>query len=224
MPSAAPYIPAKDAALDDWMNNFSTLLTASPVTYGLAAGDATSVAAAYASWHAAYLLVTSPTTKTKTTVSAKNTQKVTALAIVRPYAIAISLNAGVSSANKTAIGVNPRTSTPTPIPAPNTSPVLTIDSTSVAGTIVRYRDTTSSPSVKSKPFGVIALQLAATASATVITDPNLLTIQSQETKSPLTLALGSGAAGKTAYFAGRWITRKGLVGPWSAIVPYVVAG
>ncbi|MBV8069885.1 MAG: hypothetical protein JO270_08280 [Acidobacteriaceae bacterium] len=224
MPSAAPYIPAKDAALDAWGANFTTLLTASPVTYGLTSTDALNAQNAFNTWHAAYLLVTSPTTKTKQTVSAKNTQKVTMLGIIRPLAITISLNAGVSSANKTAIGVNPRTSTPTPIPTPVTNPVLTLDSTSPAGTIIRYRDSIASPSVKSKPFGSIGMQIAASPSATPITDPNTLTMQATQTKSPFILALGSAAAGKTVYFAGRWITRKGLVGPWSPIVPFVVAG
>jgi hypothetical protein len=220
----APYIPVKNAALLSWSLNFSTLITAAPATYGLTTGDATAIAAQYTALAAAYALITSPSTKTATTVSAYNTEKIIALSIFRPYAQTVSLNAGVSSANKTALGVNPRTSVPLPITAPTTNPVLTTISTSTAGTILRYRDSVASPSVKSKPYGVIAVQLFGMTSATAVTDPTTLPYIANQTKSPWTTALGSPSAGKTAYFAARYITRKGLTGPWSPIVNCIVAG
>jgi hypothetical protein len=224
MPALPPYIPARNANLLTWSLNFSTLLTAAPATYGVTAADATSIAAEYTALAAAYALITSPSTKTATTVQAYNAAKVTALALFRPYAVQISINAGVSPSNKVALGVNPRTSVPTPITAPTTNPVLTPISTSTGGTILRSRDSSASPSVKSKPYGVIALQLYGMVSATPVTDPTTLPFLGPETKSPWTQALGSSAAGKTAYFAARWQTRKGLVGPWSPIISYVVAG
>lgn len=224
MPALAPYIPVKNAALVAWALNFSGLITANPATYGLTTGDATAIAAQYTALAAAYALITSPSTKTAATVSAFNSEKVTALAIWRPYSQTIALNAGVSSANKIALGLNPRTSVPTPISTPTTNPVLTAISTSTGGTILRYRDSVASPSVKSKPYGVIAVQLFAAPSATAITDPTALIYQGNQTKSPLTLAMGSGNAGKTVYFAARYITKRGLIGPWSPIISYVVAG
>lgn len=224
MPQAVPYIPSRNADFVAWLANFSTLITASPGTYGLVAGDATAIASQNTATIAAYNLITSPSTKTAATVSAYNTEKVNALAIARPYALTVSYNAGVSSSNKIALGVNPRTSVPTPITTPTTTPVLTAQSTSTAGTILRYRDATASPSVKSKPYGVIACQIFASASVTAITDPTLLAYVRNETKSPFTLAMGAPDAGKTVYFAARWITRTGLVGPWSPIITYVVAG
>jgi hypothetical protein len=224
MGKLAPYIPVKNAGLLSWSLNFTTLLTAAPATYGLTAGDATACAAQYTTLSAAYALITSPSTKTAATVSAFNTAKINALAVLRPYAQTISLNAGVSPTNKTAIGVNPRTGVPLPITTPLTFPNLTAVSTSTAGTILRYRDSLASPSVKSKPYGSIAVQVFAMVSATPITDPNTLTYQGNQTKSPFTLAMGSGASGKTVYFAARYVTQKGLIGPWSPIINYVVAG
>ena len=223
MPAVAPYIPPRDADLDTWSANFSTLITAAPATYGLTSADAATIAGAVLTWHTDYLLVTSPTTKTATAVQNKNAARVSMLATVRPYAQAISLNAGVSTGAKIALGVNPRTSTPTPITAPTTSPVLTAQSTSTAGTIIRYRDATASPSVKAKPYGVVQVQLYGLASTTPITDPDDLDFQFATTKSPIIVPM-AGDAGKTVYFAGRWITKTGLLGPWSSIISYVVAG
>lgn len=222
MPALPSYIPARNANLVAWAQNFSTLITASPATYGLTAGDATAIAAQYAALAADYALITSPATKTAQTVSAFNTQKITALALFRPYAQAVSLNAGVSSAAKTALGVNPRTSTPTPITSPTTNPVLTVQSASTAGIIVRYRDSVASVSVKAKPYGVIGMLLYAKASAAAITDPTTLSYEGTQTKSPLTLSMPA-TAGMVVYMAGRWVTKKGLIGPWSPIVSYVSA-
>lgn len=224
MGQAAPYIPPKDADFSNWAANFSALITTNPGLYGLVTADATTISTTNAAWAAAYALVTSPSTKTAATVQAKNTEKVIANQLFRSYGQMIANNAAVSSSNKIALGLNPRTSTVTPITTPTTYPVLTAQSTSTAGTIVRYRDATASPSVKSKPYGVTAMILYASTSLTPITDPTTLTFIDLFTKSPLTLSLGSGSAGKTVYMAGRWVTRKGLLGPWSSIISYVVAG
>ena len=86
MPSLAPYIPVKDSALNAWMQNFKTLTSAAPATYGLSATDAANIAADITTWTNAYTPVLSPATKTATTVSAKNSAKVTVLAQIRPYA------------------------------------------------------------------------------------------------------------------------------------------
>ena len=221
--SALPsYIPARNANLVAWLNNFSTLITAAPATYGLMASDATTIASQKTALQNAYTLITSPSTKTAATVSSFNTIKATALATVRPYAQTISINAGVSPASKTAVGVNPRTSTPVPITTPTTQPVLTIQSTSTAGLLTRYRDATATPSVKSKPYGVVQIQIFAMTSVTPITDPTTLTYNSVQTKAPFNLSM-PGTAGKVVYVAARWATRKGLVGPWSSIVSYVSA-
>jgi hypothetical protein len=224
MPALAPYIPPKDAAFGSWLDNFSALLTASPSTYGQTSGVAAAVAAVTATWDAAYALVTSPSTKTKDTVQAKNVARIDALATVKPVAQQISLNQGVLASDKVAIGVNPRTSTPVPVTAPTTYPLLTLVSNIALQVIIRYRDELASPSVKSKPYGVVQVQLFASTSATPITDPTLLQFLGVRTKSPTTVTWASSASGLRAYYAARWVTRTGLVGPWSPIVNGIVGG
>jgi hypothetical protein len=222
MPALPSYIPATDAAFANWVANFSTLISASPGTYGLLAADATAIAAQQSTFAAAYALVTSSATKTATTVSAKNTAKVTALAVVRPYAQTISLNAGVSSANKIALGVNPRTSTPSPITPPDSNPILSVQSASNLALILRYRDSAASVSVKAKPYGVVACRIFGLISSIPVTDPTLLSFIVQATKSPLTITRGSGDAGKQLYMAAQWTTRTGGVSPWSPVISFTV--
>jgi hypothetical protein len=224
MPALAPYIPTKDSLLALWAANFATLLSATPMLYGQTAAVATTVATVNNAFQAAYLLITSTTTKTQSTVSAKNTARFNMLQIIRPIAQQISLNPGVTTGNKVAIGVNPRTSTPTPITTPTTNPVLTIATALPLQHIIRYRDSIASPSVKSKPYGVIQLQLFAAVSGTPITNPALLPQVAVATKSPFLYTWPSSAKGMTAYYAGAWVIRKGLVGPFGPIVNFVVAG
>jgi hypothetical protein len=219
---SAPYIPPKDADFANWLANFSTMITASPATYGLTAGDATTIAAQDTAFQAAYTLAVNPSTRTPATVAAKDAAKVTALGVVRPYAQRIANNAGVSPSNKVALGLNPRTNPPTPITAPTTNPIITIPSMIVLGLITRMRDSLASPSVKAKPAGAIAMELYAKTSATPITDPTQLVFIGLQTKSPFTISFDSSDGGKQAYIAGRWVTRTGLVGPWSAVVTATV--
>lgn len=224
MPALPPYIPATDAGLDAWAENFTDLLTASPGTYGLIAGDASACQAAYNAWHPAYIAATSPGTRTSVTVQAKDDERVSMLATIRPYAQQISLNAGVLASDKVDIGVNPRTTTPTPITTPTTNPILSLVSATPLQHVLRYRDETASPSVKSKPYGVLQLQLFGSVSPTPITDPTLLKFIGVRTKSPSLVAWDAGDVGDQAYYAARWVTRTGLVGPWSPIVDFTVAG
>jgi hypothetical protein len=224
MPALPPYIPARDADLANWSNNFSTLLTASPGTYGLLSTDATTVSAVVAPWLTAYALAINPATKTPVTVAAKDTARFSMLATVRPYAQQISLNAGVLTSDKIAIGVNPRTSTPVPIAVPTTNPVLSIDEAGTLQHVLRFQDSMSSPSVKSKPYGVIQMYCYAMTSATPVTDPTTLPFIQACTKSPSLITWDSSAKGHTAYYASRWATRTGKLGPFSPIINYVVAG
>lgn len=218
------YIPTRDADLVTWSNNFSSLITTSPATYGLVSGDATAIAASNATWIAAYAVAVNPSTRTPQTVTAKDNAKVSLLAVVRPYAQRISKNAGISPSVKVAVGVNPGTNGPTPIVAPTTNPIVSVVNALPLQHVIRYRDQLASPSVKAKPAGVVAMQLFGKVSATVITDPEELPFIQIDTKSPLLVEWGSGDTGKAAYYAGRWQTRKGLVGPWSPVVAFTVAG
>ncbi len=223
MPALPPYIPQRDTDLDSWLANFSTLLTASPSTYGLFSGDAVAVAAVVSNWATAYAAAIAPATRTPVTVSAKDDAKLAALATVRPYAQNISLNPGVLSSDKIAIGVNPRTSTPAQITNPTTYANISITAALSLMHIVYYRDQLASPTVKAKPYGVIGVQIYAKTSATPIVDPAALPWKLTTPKAPVQVDWDSADAGKVAYYTARYITRKGLLGPFSPIVSFIVA-
>ena len=214
---ANPYIPNKDSEFNTWANNFSTVLTASPATYGLASTDATTVAAVVTAWNAAYALATGGSTRGPSSIAAKNAARVNAQTVIRPYATQIAANQGVTNPNKVNIGVTVRKVLPTPIPTPTTYPIITV----IAGTpgehTMRFADQ-NSPALRAKPFGAIGCQIFGKASATPITDPTQLPYIQTSTKNPVGVPVPSGSKGMVIYYTAVWITRTGLIGPYAAII------
>jgi len=219
---SVPYIPAKDTALDVWANNFQTVIAAGPATYGLAAGDATSITAAFTAWHAAYLLAVNPATRTTATVAAKDVQKAASLIVWRTYAQLIQSNVSVSNMAKAAAGLTVKATGRTPIPAPGTAPILGFIGSTPGVQTLKYHDT-STPTTKAKPFGAIQLEVwASVGSIPPVGGPAGTAFVGLFTKSPFPVNYLSPQAGMTAYYYGRWTTRRGLVGPWSAQLSAVI--
>lgn len=221
-----PYIPAKDADFDAWLLNFTTLLTGSPVTYGLTAPDAVICADRYSAWHPAYVLATDPATKTSVTVAAKDAARVTAEAVVRPYAQQISKNGAVAPGDKVAIGVNLPNNAPVPVPPPVTFPQMSFRSAEPLVHILQWQDS-GLGSGKKKPFGAIGCELYAAVGTVPAVDPAQATYVGTYTKSPLRKTFLAADVGKTCTYFARWITRSGpggvaQVGPWSPALTMAV--
>lgn len=222
----APYLPAADAAFDAWFANFSALITANPTDFGLVSGDATTIAASFTSWHAAYLLATNPSTRTSPAIAAKDAERFSAEAVIRPYATQISRNPAVLNADKTAVGVNLPNTSRTPVPPPTTQPTLSLVSAIHNLQTLAYRDS-ATPTTKAKPPGAIGMELWRTIATTPATDPSAAELVGIVTKSPANIGTSSGDAGKFATYFGRWTTRSGpggvaQVGPWSAPLAVVI--
>jgi hypothetical protein len=219
---AASYIPTKDADLANWEDNFSTLITANPTNYGLLAGDAVAIAAAVLLFTNAFTVATNPTTRTSATIATKDAQKAASTVTCRYFAQLIRNNNGVSDALKIGLGLNLPDPTPSPIPPPATSPIITIVAATPLQLTLRYADQ-NTPDSRRKPDGVTALELFVAPSATVIVDPATLPFNGLVTRQPYPVNFVSGDVGKTAYIAGRWVNRKGQVGPWSNVATFTVA-
>ena len=225
MPMAPPYIPRQNAKTIAWMQNFSGLITAAPMTYGLMSADAVAIAAVVNPLVLAYGLITSKSTKTADTVQQFNTALATALAVARPYSQQISLNAGVTSANKIALGLNPKQNTPSPITPPTTTPVLSLQAIAVNSVYLRYRDSAASPSVKSKPYGVQSVAIAAIA-ATIAAPPSTPPSQwptiVNATKTPINVPTTGFAAGAQVYCAAQYLTRNGQKSAFGNTINFTV--
>lgn len=230
--SAIPYIPTTDQGLDSWATNFASKITLSPATYGLVPGDAATIQGARDTYHAAYLLGGSagippapvnPATFTRVTVAAKNSAKFAGVAIFRAYAAQIRINPGVANSDKIDLQLNLPNNAPSPIPAPSTFPVLTIVASAQGLMQLRYADNTT-PARRAKPFGALQMELWRGIDATAVLPVTSTTLVALVTKQPYVSVFSVPAdAGKRATFYARWVTRRGLTGPWSAAIDQVIA-
>ena len=219
------YIPAKDSLFAVWLLNFATVLAAAPATFGLTAPDAVAVTNAQTAFQSAYDDAVNPATRTSATIAAKDNARAAALAIVRPFAVQISLDANVSDANKVSIGVTVRSMTPTPIPAPTVAPVIELLSAGPLTQQLQIRPLGASN--KAKPAGAISIEVARSVGTVAATDPAQLSIVGQYGKTPLLQSFAADEQGKLVTYAARYRTRSGpagvsQAGPWSALATFVV--
>lgn len=220
-----PYIPARDSLFANWLLNFASLIAASPSTYGLVAADAAAISAQQVAWQAAYDLAIDPSTRTPAAVAGKDATRAQSEALVRPYAIMIRNNGGVSNVSKVNVGVTVPDLTPTPVPPPVTSPALVLMAATPGLHQLQFRDSLS-PLLKRKPAGVIGLELFRAIGTVAATDPAQASYLSTITKTPFVVSTPPADAGKRAVYFARWATRSGpggvaQVGPWSAALSTV---
>lgn len=224
---ATPYIPTTDSGVSSWLLNFSTLVSANFAAYGLTSGNATTIAAQNTAYQAAYTLATDPSTRTPSTVAAKDAAKAGALAVVRPFAMQINANAGVTDEQRAELGLTIRKVIPTPIPAPTAVPgIALINLTPLTANLRTFNVAT--PTSKAKPYGAAMVEVFAAIGTTAAVDPSQASFVNAFSKTPLALAFGSDDVGKIASVWARYATKgsyagPSLKGPWSARLTFNVA-
>jgi hypothetical protein len=220
------YIPAKIADFAVWAANFSTKLTANPTDYGLIAGDAVIVDAAWDIFTAAYALSSVPATRTSPAIAATDAARASLEAVIRPYAVLISANPAIPAQDKVDIGVTVRATTRTPTPAPTDAPAVTILSAIPLSQTLEYA--VPGNIGKAKPNGSIGMELRRSIGVVAATDPDQCAHVGTFTKSPLTQSFDAANQGKICTYFARFVTRGGPAGqsqsgPWSApLTLYVI--
>ena len=220
---ARSYLPASLAAVAIWADNFSTLISANPGLYGLSAGDAAAIATPTNTFDNAYAISQVPATRTPVTVAATQAARNALTSVIRTYGRIISSNAGVSDADKTALGLIIRDPVPTPIPPPATAPILGCIGATPGILTLTYRDSMSAPTVKAKPFGAVGLELHCLFGTVAPITPAATPFVGIITRTPFGLNTSGATPGQTAVMYGRWINAKGEAGPWSPLLTYVIA-
>lgn len=216
------WLPGTDGDLATFSANFATVFSADPVAYGFAAGDATAFALVNSAYQVSYAAAINPSTRTADTIAQKDTDKGALKLELRRLGNLMQANPAVSDASKAAIGLTIRNPIPTPIVAPSSFPLIDVLNATPFNLNLKITDS-DAPTTNAKPAGAIACELHVTVSATPIVDPELIAYNGLQTNHLANLQFQAGDVGKTAYICGRWITRTGLVGPWSGIESMTVA-
>lgn len=217
-----PYIPRRDAGARQWLNNFAMLVSAQPAAYGLTPADAVTLDALAKQFDAAFERASEPKTRSSPSVAEKDAIRNQALATFRVYAQQIKKNLGVSDQQKLELGLRLDDRTPTPIPAPRTWPILHIVGAQSGLHVLRYADV-ETPAARRKPHGVTHLLLYVVIGDEPATDPTEAIFVGAFTTQPFEVAYDAEQAGQTATYFGRWVTARGLEGPWSLPVSMMIA-
>ncbi len=218
------YIPAKDADFINWSANFSTLITAAPGTYGLTAPDAVAIAAADASWAAAYTLAVDPATRTPATVADKDVERANAETVERPYAMTINADPAVTDLARVSLGLTVRTVHPTPASTPTDVPLLNLRSQQAASMEISIR-ATATPTSRARPAGCDGCQLIVEKETTPYSGVWEFQEAVQILDDPAWFIAPAGTIGASMRMSGRWFNKAKLngvasFGPVSAYLPF----
>jgi hypothetical protein len=215
-------IPAKQSELRAWVENFSTLITANPTTYGLEAGDAVAIAAVVDPFIAAYDAQIDPGARTKALVAAKDAAKVAMMDEIRGYYTMIKFDQSVADADKVTLGVTLlRTAPPSPIPTPASMPLLTPIPIGSLAHALQFSDS-GTPALKRRPYGAIGMLVFGTIGDAPTSDPGAAKFLRYVSRWGTQMLFDGADQGKTVTYFARWITATGLMGPWSNPVSLAV--
>lgn len=221
-----PYFPSKNSDQATWLVNFATLLTATPLLFGLVAGDAVIVQAAVDDYETAYDAWAEPTTRTQVLTAAKDAALANAKAVVFPYAVRISQNPGVTEEDKTAIGVTVRSTTRQPVPTPTAVPLVVVTGSN-AGNVTMTATNSERPGKRGAPYGCSGFDLWYSIGTVAATDPAQLQFYGRVTKVPRAIDFGATNTGKILTIGARYSLRNGrggvqVSGPWAPLVTTVI--
>jgi hypothetical protein len=216
------FIPQADAPALDWMLNFAGWLMDDPWRFGIAPSVGVSIAQAVDRFGEALWVATQPATRTTVTTQAKRDARKSAERICRQQARIIKYNDGILHADKIAIGVRPQNPKRTPINVPLSSPMLKIVGAASRSHSLRFNDS-NTPTSRAKPFGAIQLQVFVALADAPVRDPEMAHYFGGASRNGFEVEYEHEADGKVATYFGRWVSRRGDVGPWSSPVSMRVA-
>ncbi len=211
------FIPRKDLPMLQWMQGFSSVLSANPSTYLISASDAAAIADAVNAFNDAMQVLNEKVNHNPVNINIKNTTRNAALQICRQYAALIKYNAGISDAAKIAAGVPPVNPNREPRPVPTTSPILNVIAATPGAHTLRFADSLD-PNRKSKPFGAANLQLFVAVTDGPIASEAEASFLGAYTRNPIAVAFTAEDDGKLATYIGRWASATGDTGPFSVPV------
>jgi hypothetical protein len=216
------YIPTADADLLAWSANFSSKLTAAPTSYGQVAGDATAYATLHTAFATALTASSNPSTRTQSTVATKSTARASLVQSARALVGRIQSYPALTDTQRADLGITVYDGSQSPLPAPATLPIVSVATIAPGSHGLRIVDELT-PSSRSKPFGTAGCEIYVKRGTTPPASINDCAFVGLQTRNQATVNHSSADNGKTAYYLGRWINKKGQPGPVSLVVSATIA-
>jgi len=184
----------------------------------LVAADATAFSALATDFDTRLATASTPATRTKSAVAAKNTSKLALRAKAQQLIKIISAYPPVTNAQRIDLGLNVRDAVPTPVPPPATKPLLAVDPD---GTL-RLVDETM-PDRRAKPAGASGAVVYAKIDGVAPLNPDDAKFAALATRNRVAVPIPAGSNGKTLYVLAQWYNERGELGPVSAVASTTIA-
>ena len=219
------YMPNPHQAFVNWADNFATVLSAAPATYALMPADALAVAASVAALDATFALVGTRaipgTDRSPANIAANDAQTRLTKALIRPFAVGISSNPGISDPDKVSIGVTVRSTSKVVQPPPTSQVIITPQMTVPGEVLIKIADE-NTPLLRARPYGTVGCELHTIAAAVAPAGASVIPYNCVMTRFRRILATDHGDVGKQLYMAARWLNRHGQPGPFGPVVSAVI--
>jgi hypothetical protein len=205
-------VPTRDSLLATFAPNFSGIITLSPTTYNVTAGQATSLATATDNFLDAYNAQQADGARSKSLTTAKNSAKLALLALLRPMYGAIQASSTVSNTLKVNLGIVVRRM-PAPVPAPSAAPVVVVVSVTGRTVRLRLRDA-ANPHRVGRPANVAAATILSYVGTTPPASIGDWRFEANVSKTLLDVTFPETVApGARVWFTVFWSNRKDQAGP-----------
>jgi hypothetical protein len=215
------FIPRSDDQLIVWLKNLTAYLTERHDKWNIPVEEIYPLNAQTSAFENALEIATSPATRTKAAIQAKNDARETVKSTMRTFLKAyVTYNRAVTDPDRDNMNLPIHKTGRTPAPVIHTPPTAEITLPSQAVVEIEFRDSESTG--KAKPAGAHGVEIAWAVLDTPPASWSELIHSSFDTHTPYRFAFDAVDSGKTLYFALRWENTRGEKGPWSRIYNSII--
>lgn len=211
------FLPRREADLLAWAENFAGRIAADAGAYGLTPAQAAAFEARRSAFAAAYAVATTPGSRTRPAVAAKDAARAALEAEARALAAVVRAGPGVSDAQRVGLGLRPRGAGRARIGRPGDRPTVRV--AEVVGRRIRVVLSEAGAPGRGKPRGVAGAAVLYHVGESAPTDAAEWSFGLQTTRAEAELAVGPAAeAGARVWVTARWFNPRGELGPWAEAV------
>ena len=217
------YIPAPDPAFNNWQITLIAYITANRAALGISTGDLTALTTAQTEWTTSYATHQATQAQALSDRQAKDDARTAYTTHIRASVGQMQKNPAVTDTQRQAMSLTVPDTTRTPAGVPASRPLVKIDTSERLRHTLTFTDE-ATPTSRAKPAGVAACEVWLLTGTTAPAGPDAMHLQAVDKSTPYIMEFESADAGKTAWWALRWVNSKGEHGPWSATVSATIPG
>lgn len=219
------YIPRPDGDFDAWASHYYDAVEKWWETQELDPNGLKPLEAALVAWQKDYPAHVAAQQEAEGARQAKDAARAALEKEVRPITNFVQGFPKTTDADRATIGITVRDTSKTPSPTPTSALVVQVESGQRLTHGLRFTDA-ASPTRRGKPPGTIGAEVWLALAPSGQPAPPLgdsYRFLSVSSRGNLQTDFPSTEAGKTAYYALRWVSTRGEKGPWSEVAAATVA-